>query len=126
MVTNLQMRAKTIQVLAKFMKDSTTNSHFNVFIAWVDEFRDGNAPNENANVTTASLPETAVAAMYDYLLRQPQGLSESEDLDDFQTSIQSHRNTNPTLDELCTALETSYSSGYTFIKDEGRTLLLGT
>jgi hypothetical protein len=118
-ITNLQLRARTIKVLAAFANQSGDTSMVKAFLAWNVEFKTNN-PADNANVTIATAKTVDVAKMYGYLLALPAGYHVVEDfVGDFKTSIQSKRNTNPLLDGLCTTLESQMTAAFTALKTAG-------
>ncbi len=122
-VTNLQLRARTIKLLAATSLRSEDTTLVKTFLAWNVEFKTNN-PNDNANVTIASARTIDVARMYEVLLTLPAGITEVEDfLGDFKTSIQSKRATNNYLDRICLGLEFNYSTMLTRMKSEGQALL---
>lgn len=122
-VTNLQLRARTIKLLAASALKSEDTSLVKTFFAWNVQFKTNN-PNDNANVTIDSALTTDVARMYELLLLLPAALTEVEDfLGDFKTSIQSKRNTNAYLDLLCDGLESYYTGQLNRLKAEGEAYL---
>src|SRR5882672_4731820 len=125
MITNLQLKSKTIQAISKFVKESNNIDNFNIFIGWANDFRDGSTPANNANVTTASIPEQLVLDIYNYLLTLSYGLIYSNDITDFKNSIQSKRNGDPSFDAKCTTLENIFLSNQATIKSGGKSLLTG-
>ena len=92
-ITNLQLKAGTIKLLAAMSKSSSDTSMIKVFLAWNVEFKT-NSPSDNANVTIDSARITDVAKMYETLLSLPAGLMDvSNFVNDFKTSIQRRRET---------------------------------
>jgi hypothetical protein len=122
-ITNLQLKAGTIKILAGFAIKSEDTTMVRSYQKWRAQFI-ANNPNDNANVTIDSSRTVNVVAMYSYLLRLPAGLGDIEDfVSDFRTSITSKRNTNSFLDALCDQLEAQYISELTTIKAVGGQIL---
>lgn len=122
-VSNLQLRSRTIKLLASFALETKDTSMLKTFVAWNVEYKSGN-PADNANVTIATARTVDVASMYEYLLNLPSGLNEVEDFcGDFKTSIQSLRNTNELLDELCLSIEAAFDSRLNTLKNLGNNIL---
>lgn len=122
-ITNLQLRARTIKLIATLAKESQDTSFVKTFLAWNVEFKTNN-PVDNANVTIASARTVDVANMYNYLLSLPTGLNEIEDfIGDFKTSIASFRATNSLLDGLCDILESNFTLQFNMLKSTGNNFL---
>lgn len=122
-VEDLQLRARTIKLLAASALKSDDSTFVKTFLAWNTQFKTNN-PNDNANVTIATARTIDIARMYEMLLQLPAGLNEVEDfVGDFRTSIQSKRNSNSYLDRLLDGIEANYVTILTRMKSESEALL---
>lgn len=99
-VTNLQMQVgtwKAVGITFRGITDSATISSFNKVYASMKT-----KPNNEANMTLDSIPTLSLVLLYETILFN---VGYSSVLSDFQTSIQSKRNTNALLDARCDELE---------------------
>lgn len=122
-ITNLQLKAGTIRVIAGQTMVSGDTSITRVFFKWGAQFKPI-PPNDNANVTIDLCPTIIVAWIYERLLSLPGGYLDTYDYKtDFRTSILSKRNTNSFLDRLCDNLEARFGGEITGIMSGSTTVL---
>jgi hypothetical protein len=120
-VTNLNLRAGTIKIIAASFP--VQQSTMVIYKKWGDAFKVNN-PNDNANVNIDTIRTTTLALVYQALLGLPAGLTEVEDyINDFKTSITSKRSSNAYLDQLCDALEELFTSSMADLKSKGSVFL---
>lgn len=123
-IANLQLRARTIKLIAILAKQSDDTTMVKTFLSWNVQFKATN-PNDNANVTIASALAVDVGKMYSFLLSLPVGLNEVEDfVGDFKTSIQPFRVANAFLDAICDELEATQVLILNDYKTRGQQFLL--
>lgn len=119
-ITNLQLKGGTVKIISSLVYANTDTSIGNMFHKWREDYIDGSAPNDNANVTISTTKTANVIYVYDLLLNLPGGYLETESyLNDFKTSIQSKRAGNAILDAGCTALEANMSARIAALKTGG-------
>lgn len=126
-VTNLQLKGGTVKLIVATLQNNVASdtSIQNMFQKWKVDYIDGSIPNDNANVTISFSKTANVVLIYSLLLRQPAGMIDTNNfLNDFRTSIQSKRTTNPVLDAECTNLETKIAGEYTALLQIGLGSLL--
>lgn len=123
-IANLQLRARTIKLIAILAKQSEDTTMVKTFLSWNVQFKTNN-PTDNANVTISSARTVDVGRMYNYLLSLPVGLNEVEDfIGDFKTSITPFRVANSLLDNICDELEATQILLLNDYKTKGSQFLL--
>lgn len=120
-VTNLNIKASTVYSVAARAKLLENPAHFVAYVKLFNTIR-STTPADNANVNIDTIPTLLISEFYKFLIETPYLRTQFED---FQTSVQSKRNTNNYLDGLLDAIDLFFTQSAAAIISSGKRLITG-
>lgn len=121
-VKNLQLQAKTLELVAPSLMNAANDSLFQVYIDLRPKFRGNNPPTGTTLVTVDSIPTLELAAIYYRALASPESLNLGGQL---KAQLTTARSTNTFLNKLLTDIEAEWTDRVTQARLSGRKILRG-